>query len=251
MNDAPCIRILQDPPRDGPTNMARDEALLTCVGAKTAPPTLRLYQWDPPAISLGYFQRFADLHSLPAPAGALCVVRRLTGGGAILHDQELTYALTLPLDHPLLSEGANRLYEVAHDAIISALGELGVTTARDGESDDSTPTRGPLFCFARRHALDVLQGDDKVAGSAQRRTRDAVLQHGSIILASRFDVQPTVRLPELDVPSAVSQLRATLATQLARITCISIHPAEWATEELAAADRLRPKYAGNDWTMRV
>ncbi len=84
------IRVIQDGTLDGPTNMARDEALMTRVGRSESPPTLRLYQWDPPTISLGYFQSYADYESLPAPAGTLSVVRRLTGGGAILHDLELT-----------------------------------------------------------------------------------------------------------------------------------------------------------------
>ena len=80
------FRILQDSPLDGPTNMARDEALLDRVGDGSSPPTLRLYQWDPPTISLGYFQKYADYEALDPPAGELAVVRRPTGGGAILQD---------------------------------------------------------------------------------------------------------------------------------------------------------------------
>ena len=99
--------------------MARDEALMLRVGRSESPPTLRLYQWDPPTISLGYFQRYADYESLPPPGGLLPVVRRLTGGGAILHDLELTYSLALPINHPLVCDGPNRLYELTHDAVIA------------------------------------------------------------------------------------------------------------------------------------
>src|SRR3990172_9526549 len=112
MSDRPRLRVLHDPPLDGPTNMARDEALLTLVGTSQSPPTVRLYQWNPPTISLGYFQHYGDYVSLPPPAGTLPVVRRLTGGGAILHDLELTYSLTLPTGHQLLAHGPGRLYEL-------------------------------------------------------------------------------------------------------------------------------------------
>jgi lipoate-protein ligase A len=173
------MRLVHDDAQDGTTNMARDEAMLIEVGNKSAPPTLRFYQWSPPTISLGYFQKYADYEALPAPAGELPVVRRLTGGGAILHDLELTYSIALPLGHELLSGGANHLYELAHDAVIASLEELGLTAARCGQSDDSGAARGPFFCFERRHCYDVLLGGDKIAGSAAHH---AVLQHGSIVL---------------------------------------------------------------------
>src|SRR3970040_852910 len=112
MDEPRRLRVLDDPPLDGPTNMAGDEALMTLVGTDDSPPTLRLYQWIEPTISLGYFQHFVDYRALPPPAGELPVVRRLPGGGAILHDLELTYSLSLPAGHGLLAHGPSRLYEV-------------------------------------------------------------------------------------------------------------------------------------------
>jgi lipoate-protein ligase A len=165
------------------------------VGTGQSPPTLRLYQWDPPTISLGYFQPYAQYKELPPPAGRLPVVRRPTGGGAILHDLELTYSLTLPTDHPLIHRNPNRLYELAHDAIINCLSSLGLNAARCGLTDDSGAARGPFFCFQRRHCYDLLLDGDKIAGSAQRRTRHAILQHGSIVLANRFSQHPTAFAP--------------------------------------------------------
>lgn len=250
MNHAATIRVLQEPALDGPTNMARDEALMLRVGRLESVPTLRLYQWDPPTISLGYFQKYADYEALPPPAGTLAVVRRLTGGGAILHDLELTYSLTLPANHRLLANGANRLYEMAHDAVIATLKEIEVESARCGTTDDSSPTRGPFFCFARRHCYDVLIGTNKVAGSAQRRTREAILQHGSIILGNRFDQQPTAAVsPPFE--QSIQQVRRLYVGHLAKVTGETFEPGEWTPEELAAAESLTPKYAGADLNRRM
>ncbi|MGB2984735.1 MAG: lipoate--protein ligase family protein [Phycisphaerae bacterium] len=244
------LRVLQDPPLDGPTNMARDEALMTCVGRGESPPTLRLYQWDPPTISLGYFQRYADYESLPPPAGTLAVVRRLTGGGAILHDLELTYSLALPISHSLVSKGPNRLYETAHDAVIACLGSLGVSAVRCGRTDHSNPTRGPFFCFERRHDYDILIGHDKIAGSAQRRTRKAILQHGSIVLGNRYTQQTTAALP-LPFDEGIRRVRPAFVEQLADVTDETFEPGDWSAAELTTADALVVKYATSEWTKRT
>ncbi|HUU85984.1 MAG TPA: lipoate--protein ligase family protein [Phycisphaerae bacterium] len=243
------IRVIHDPPQSGPLNMAADETLLNRVGAGDSPPTLRFYQWDPPTISLGYFQKYADYEALPPPAGELPVVRRLTGGGAILHDRELTYSLALPVDHPLLSGGPNRLYELAHDAVIACLSEAGIDSWRGCETDDSTAARGPFFCFARRHCLDVLVGDRKLAGSAQRRTRTGVLQHGSIIFEQRFAQQPVAAVREA-TDLAPADLADRFAAAFAAQTGCRLDPGEWTEAEREATGLLANKYAGRDWLRR-
>lgn len=250
MTDHGSIRVLLDTPTDGPANMARDEALLTCVGRGESPPTLRLYEWTPPTISLGYFQRYAEYESLPPPAGELPAVRRLTGGGAILHDQELTYSLALPLDHRLLGEGPNHLYELFHEAVTACLAAIGAAVAACGVTDDSGPTRGPFFCFARRHCYDLLLLDRKIAGSAQRRTRDAVLQHGSVILSNRFPQQPTAQICK-PYASTIERVRSTLPAQLAERTGEHIRRGQWTDTELDLASDLLAKYAGDAWTRRM
>ncbi len=243
------IRLILDDAQDGPTNMARDETLLHAVGAGQAPPTLRVYQWRPPTISLGYFQKYADCVSLPPPAGELPVVRRQTGGGAILHDHELTYSITLPRAHELLRHGTTRLYEIAHDALIRCLAEAGMETYRGCPSDGSTPTRGPFFCFARRHCLDVLAGDDKLAGSAQRITRFAVLQHGSIMLDRRFDQQPTASI-RAALAIEVGQFIEHWIQALTIAAETSFERGEWTSAEHERAAALIPKYASEEWTRR-
>lgn len=250
MNDPRKLRVLNDPPLDGSMNMARDEALMTRVGTSQSVPTLRLYKWDRPTISLGYFQHYADYESLPAPAGALPVVRRLTGGGAILHDLELTYSIALRNSHPLLTHGPSRLYELAHDAVIETLASLGIPAVRCGTSDDSGAARGPFFCFQRRHCYDVLVGGDKIAGSAQRRTRAAVLQHGSVVLANRYAQQPTAVVP-LPYDDCVMRARSLIVEAFARQTGVPCEPGQWSNDELAAADALRDKYTGLAWMQRA
>lgn len=246
------LRVLQDEPLAGIANMARDEALLTRVGKGSSPPTLRLYEWREPTISLGYFQSADATSALPVHLRSLAVVRRLTGGGAILHDFELTYAFALPHGHILLSGGPNALYERAHDAVIACLSVLGVPAWRGCANDDSGAARGPFFCFARRHCFDVLVGDDKIAGSAQRRTTRAVLQHGSIIVASRFAEQPVARLG-VSRTEAVRFLREDFPRRLLDAVgpSLEVQAAKWTPDELTEADALAPKYADADWTRRL
>ncbi len=166
--------------------MALDEALLeTAERDNTA--WLRFYTWREPTLSLGYFQPHADRQSHTASAECR-LVRRSSGGGAILHDRELTYSIVLSKSHPL-ARRAESLYRAMHATLIETLAELGiVATLCDGSAADSTPaTTEPFLCFQRHLPGDLLVGSHKVAGSAQRRHRGAVLQHGSVILArSKF-----------------------------------------------------------------
>ncbi len=249
MTAASPIRVLQDPPLDGPTNMARDETLLLRVGRGESPSTLRLYQWGPPTISLGYFQSFADCESLSPPAGTLPVVRRLTGGGAILHDLEVTYSLTLPITHTLVAGDPKQLYQILHQAVAACLASIAVEVTTCGKTDDSTPTRGPFFCFARRHTYDLLLGKDKIVGSAQRRTRDAILQHGSIIYGSRFPQQQTAVL-SVARDEVVEHIRRALCKELEALSGMTLELGQWTDAELRGAEGLTAKYAGREWTRR-
>lgn len=241
------LRLLVDAASDGVTNMARDEALLDAVGRGVSPPTLRFYQWQPPTISLGYFQDYAEFEALPPPAGTLAVVRRTTGGGAILHDRELTYALVLPTGHPLLACRPTALYATMHDAIIKAVAP-DVPASRRGESVEDRAQRGPFFCFARRHRDDVIVGGAKLAGSAQRRTQTGVLQHGSLIIERRFEQQESaaLRAEHADVGRLVARIVAALTSA----TGVAVAPGEWTPSELASAGVLREKYGGDAWTRR-
>ncbi len=168
-----------DPPAPGPWNMAVDEALLEAAAAD-GQCILRFYQWQEPTLSLGYFQAYSDRWQ-HAPSSGVAVVRRMTGGGAILHDKELTYSVAIPSRHPLAIDRL-KLYEAVHAGLIATLAQWGIAATICGQPARLSPDRQPFLCFERRSPGDVLLGDAKIAGSARRRCRGAVLQHGSILL---------------------------------------------------------------------
>jgi lipoate-protein ligase A len=179
--------LIFDPPASGPWNMAVDETLLASAW-RDGIATLRFYGWEPPTLSLGYFQFVADRKEHPTSRGCP-MVRRWTGGGAIVHHHELTYCLTLPAGRPW--PAAKDLYAHVHQTLVATLAEWGVPAMlhRDLAPDCRTaleaPARGrqPFLCFLRRACSDVVLAGHKIAGSAQRRRRGAVLQHGSVLLA--------------------------------------------------------------------
>lgn len=178
----PRLRIIfETEPQSGSRNMAIDEALLE-NSLITGDAVLRWYRWSEPTLSLGYFQNSADLD--PAHA-TLPLVRRLSGGGAILHHHEWTYSCTLPPAHPLTGN-PHDLYLLIHETIIGTLSRYDLQTALRGTTNPKSPATGdkpdPFLCFQRGDPCDILCGRHKILGSAQRRRRGAVLQHGSLIL---------------------------------------------------------------------
>lgn len=178
---------------DGPANMALDEAMLARA-AEDGVATFRTYEWSVPTLSLGYFQSLAEAAADPRLRDAP-VVRRPTGGGAIWHDRELTYAVALPRSHPLAGR-AEALYEAVHEAIAAALRDAGAPARRRGAVEvganvaENRRVR-PFLCFTGRDVADIVIGTAKVVGGAQRRRSGAVLQHGSLLL------RRSERLPEL------------------------------------------------------
>lgn len=181
------LGLIRDLPASGSWNMAVDEALLASAW-REGKATLRLYGWQPATLSLGYFQVMADRQEHP-PSRRCPVVRRWTGGGAIVHDRELTYCLALPAGRPW--PPAKALYDLVHQTLIDTLVEWGLKAVqyrdlvRDCRTAMESPLRSrqPFLCFLRRSCSDVLLSGHKIAGSAQRRRRGAVLQHGSVLLA--------------------------------------------------------------------
>lgn len=181
-HQSPRTRLIIDPPTDGFDNMAIDEALMQSVGQQSlageTDPVLRFYQWDQPTLSLGYFQSFQDRAQHPSSLDCQWV-RRNSGGGAIMHHHELTYSLTVPLNHPWATCTA-KLYSLMHDTLIQALESAGLNAVKNEILQK--PLEVNFLCFQRRAPNDVLIEGEKICGSAQRKKHHAISQHGSVIL---------------------------------------------------------------------
>lgn len=161
--------------------MGADEALLHSADAR---PVLRLYAWDPPGLSLGRFQPRAAFEGGPARAAGAVVVRRPTGGGAIHHEHELTFALVARPGADGYPEGIVPAYAWVNARLVEALAAVGARVApRGGDAPLSTRPRDARHCFVDPTALDLVdEAGRKLAGSAQRRLGARVLHHGSVPL---------------------------------------------------------------------
>ena len=216
-----------DSPQSGTWNMAMDMAMLE-EAARQAKILLRLYRWSAPTLSLGYFQSYDERLLLPELLGLECV-RRVTGGGAILHDQELTYAIAIP-EEERRKGPAEAIYRGLHRAVVAWLKKLGwaahfweeVAPADFAAVAPAMPD--PFLCFDRRSAVDIVVGDRKVLGSAQRRTSHGLLQHGSLLLQAS-PAHPQLR-GLLDAPPTGSPADAGLAPVPAPLAWEDPHLAE-------------------------
>jgi lipoyl(octanoyl) transferase len=241
------FRLLLDPPAAGDWNMAVDDALLeTAIDQRQS--TLRFYGWQEPTLSLGYFQTYADRWRHAASSRA-SVVRRVTGGGAIVHDRELTYSVTVPDGHPL-AVGRLQLYRTIHAALIEALAQWGIEATLFEPSTAARSTDAePFLCFQRRSPGDVLVGDTKIAGSAQRRSRGAVLQHGSVLLARSPAAPELCGLRELvDKTIEPAELVQAWMAKLADALAVDWQPGELGEHEYhRAAAIMAEKHGWQSW----
>jgi len=178
--NSPNLRLIITGAQLGTWNMAVDQVLLESVQSGQQP-YLRLYEWIEPTISLGYFQQYDDRQQHP---NSLCcpVVRRSTGGGAICHDQEITYSLTIPVNQ-LPSQNCQHLYTLVHQTIVDQLQQYDICSELRSQPEPSKTGQQPFLCFQRKAEGDILINSHKVVGSAQRRQHGVVLQHGSILLS--------------------------------------------------------------------
>lgn len=173
-------RLIYDTPMIGADNMAIDDAIMQTVAAGDAPPTLRLYAWDPLCLSLGYGQRVRDVDYAALSARGWSLVRRPTGGKAILHGDELTYSVSLPKNHPLAEGDVVESYRRISEALMSALTHLGLSPASEKQAKGNRGL-GPV-CFEVPSHYEITSDGKKLIGSAQVRRRDGILQHGTLPL---------------------------------------------------------------------
>jgi lipoate-protein ligase A len=176
--------VVVDPPLSGIINMEKDDALLANA-TPDSPIVVRLYRWSEPTLSLGHFQEIEGRSEVAGLENASWV-RRRTGGGAILHDFELTYSVVIPdVGDKVLKGHSESLYRSVHLTLADELRRLGWDANLSEECTCSTsPNRNsePFLCFSRRSPVDLLVGPYKIMGSAQRRTSKGLLQHGSLLL---------------------------------------------------------------------
>lgn len=183
-------------------NMAVDEALFLAACERQGPPVLRLYGWQPAAISIGYFQRSGDVGDLRQPLNAVDLVRRATGGSAILHAGELTYSLCLHSNGATGRRATEMLYVAVNQALLRAFRALGVDARMLGDEPQPQDQASP-FCFAKPSKFDIVAGDRKLVGSAQRRRGPVILQHGSIPIQHASDLPQATSL-EAEVGRSLS-----------------------------------------------
>ncbi len=225
-------------------NLALDEALLAGGGER---PTLRFYTWTPSALSLGYFQRWSDLAPL---ARGETVVRRFSGGGAIHHADELTFSIAAPLDHPLYRGAVRASYERVHAVLARAFASFGVSAALRGSAPLASDRATSGMCFHRSTPLDLVWDGAKGVGSAQRRTGERVLHHGSIKLG-RSPLEEGVaclrqRAPELRAEELARAIRTVFEETLGA----SFAPDQPSREELEHAARRADFYASDSFVRR-
>lgn len=212
-------RLFVDGKSSAYQNMAVDESLLRHVRA----PVLRIYGWEESCVSIGYFQK-----SLVVPSG-IPFVRRFTGGGLVEHGRDLTYTLVLPADHPLTLAGTLPSYRAIHEGLVSALHALGLET----RLATAQPHKDHASCFLKPVPADVLDSQgNKLAGAAQRRTRQGCLHQGSILFPGALPPQLSDLLPE----------------HLALALQIKWTPGERTGEEEELAKTLfRERYSAREW----
>jgi lipoate-protein ligase A len=175
-------RLLITPPSPGAWNMAVDEAILEAVDQEAVLPTLRFYAWEPPCLSIGYAQPISDVDTNRLQLLGWHLVRRLTGGRAILHTDELTYSVISPLSDPRLSGGVLESYRHLSAALLTALHIMKIPAESLPNPQVDTNSSKAAICFEVPSNYEITVFKKKIIGSAQARKRKMLLQHGSFPL---------------------------------------------------------------------
>jgi lipoate-protein ligase A len=269
-------RLLIQEPLPPPLALAIDEAIARRCHENGGWATLRFYQWDRPAISLGRFQ-VADraVRLDQCRAEGIPLIRRITGGRAVWHHRELTYSITSPLPSGLFSPRLQDAVAVIGQGLLCGLKNLGIPAHASASPTGHTATTSPprpndirqsAYCFANTSWYEITCQDKKLIGSAQRRWRDRLLQQGSILLhhepeairrwlivdesALNHAIGLASLFPQAQCP-ALAELARRLAAGMAQRWGISMQEDGLTVEEQQLAEQLaHEKYADAEWTMR-
>lgn len=275
MSEKSTWRLLKTKPASGAWNMAFDEALIYSVGLQGQLPTIRLYGWYPPCVSLGYAQSAGDIDPSRLQEHQWELVRRPSGGRAILHTDEITYSVTAPNEESRLSGGIIESYRRISQALIEALQILGVNATADHvyEIPDDVDKKGPI-CFEVPSNYEITFEEKKLLGSAQVRRKEGILQHGTLPLNG--DLTRIVDALSLPDDTRRTSMKAKLLQRATNLQTILKREIPWeeastALEaafkkclhlelilddptdfELAETDRLiREKFNSDGWTYKI
>jgi lipoate-protein ligase A len=254
-------RFIVEDDRSAFYNMAMDEAISCDTRERRSPPTLRIYTWDRPSLSIGRFQKSSDVNIDYCKKKGYPVVRRPTGGRAILHDLELTYSFSSRFDSLTFRGNLLEDYSVISAALAGTLKLLGLDATVSYSRQRGSHIKNPA-CFGTVSYGEVTVGKRKIVGSAQKRYSDGFLQQGSVLIGfSRDDLsgimdceggEETLHIgsirdyiPEAGYPELKKAFREAFETAL-KITLISDTPTK---HELQLAKRLESeKYSTTEWT---
>ena len=248
-------RLLLTGHTDGFTNMGIDESIMVHVSQGSSPPTIRLYGWSPPAVTIGYFQGLEEEVDLEACNNlGVDYLRRITGGGAVFHEHEVTYSIIVPETTLFIPQNVLDSYRVFCKGIVEGLKNLGIEAS-----------------FAPLN--DVLVDGKKISGSAQTRRSHTVLQHGTILIDTDVNKMfsllkvPSEKLKDkliADVKERVTSINSTLpktvdfedvcsalAAGFEKSLGIELKESELASTELQLAEEIRKdRYINPDWNFR-
>lgn len=262
------------PPARGSWNMAVDEAILESATRGDVPPTLRLFAWQPACLSLGYAQPVSDVDRTQLTQRGWDLVRRPTGGKAILHTDELTYSVTGPQTEPRLAGSVLESYRRLSVALLKALHLLGIPALSQSEvlHNESEP-KGPV-CFEVPSNYEITVDGKKLIGSAQARRHEGVLQHGTfplygdltrivsvlnfqgeagrVLASERLVARATTAEIVLGYPLGWNTAAHAFAAAFEESLELTLTPADLTPLELERAVTLEQgKYSHSSWTDRV
>jgi lipoyl(octanoyl) transferase len=242
----PRCRVLPFHIADGPWQMAADQVILEAAAAGIA--SLRFYGWPRANLSLGYFQHAAECQAYPGLAD-LPLVRRASGGAALVHHLEATYALGLPAGKPWHSPGESWARRM-HTLIALAVGAIGLQTHLCDPQDEKK--LGEVLCFLHETPDDLLLQGHKVVGSAQRKLRGALMQHGGILLARSPATPELPGIRELaGVDLTAKWVSTAVQAQLTSSLGWVLEPGDWTTAEKQRIEELiRTRYAHPAWNYK-
>jgi lipoate-protein ligase A len=266
-------RLFVDPAYDGATNMAIDEALLRQIGARRSNPAVRVFRWEPACLSLGVGQSAKDADRDLIQRHGWHIVRRLTGGRAILHTDEITYTVALPNDHPLVAGTIVESYQRISKGLLRALEHLGMYAQAEPQALDAPKLTGPV-CFEVPSNYEIAVDGKKMLGSAQVRKHSGMLQHGSLPLtgdlsricdslvfaneSERTTSKERVLKRAITLHDALGrnvawdEAAGAIVQAFEEVFMVDLLPADLTSEEQLLADELRStRYATEEWTVRL